>query len=124
MQNLTNNGFLANENDELRRRAQSTSSASFGWGKIQNFESSITSNNQSDVDIAISPLNLNTPVDLQMLERTENSAFIATGALSSTSGMSSLIGERDISSSHGVNNYFTPDQDLGPLFNAVADSLF
>ena len=84
MQNLTNNGFLANENDELRRRAQSTSSASFGWGKIQNFESSITSNNQSDVDIAISPLNLNTPADRQMLARTETSAFIATDALSAT----------------------------------------
>ena len=41
---------------DARRRAQSTSSAAVGWGDIQNYGSSNSSNNQSEVDIAISPL--------------------------------------------------------------------
>ena len=60
-------------------------------------------NNQRDVDIAISSLNLNTPV------------FIATGALSSTPGMSLLISEHDIRSSQVADSHFTPAQNK--LFN-------
>ena len=90
---------------------------------MQNFESSNSPNSQNDVDIAISLLNLYTPVDRQMLARTENSAFIATGALSFTPGMPSLISERDIRLSHGADSYFAPAQNSGPLSNAVVDSL-
>ena len=58
-----------------------------------------------------------------MLTRTENSAFIVTGALSPIHGMPSLISERDIRSGQGADNYFTPAQDLGFLRNTVADVL-
>ena len=97
-----------NEREEFRRRAQNTSSATVGWGDIQNFESYNSFNTQTEVDIATSPLNINTPVDRHMITRTENSAFIATGALYSTPEMPPLINERDIRSRLGAENYFTP----------------
>ena len=72
-------------------------------------------------------INLSLPtlpdVDRQKLARTENSAFIAIDDLSSTPGMPSLVSGRAIHSSQGADNFFTPGQDSGPLFNAVADSL-
>ena len=119
----SNNEFVANENNELRRRAKSILSASVGWGEIQNIKSCNTSNNQSNVDIAISPLNLNTPVDRQMLARTETSAFIASGALCFTPGIPSLISERELHSSQVADNYFTPAQDSGTPFNTVVGPL-
>ena len=53
----------------------------------------------------------------------DNSAFVATGALSSTLRLSTLISERDYRSSRGAENYFTTTQDFKPLPTDVVDLL-